>query len=90
VVGRGRLGLVYVYGHFPWLAGVTVFGVATKLVIAEAGYPGLGGGARWTLAGGVPPVAFVSVVAFGVLGQLLLEAFTVRVGAASVVEPSGG
>jgi len=38
-------------------------------------------------AGGhIPPLWFVAIVAIAVLGQLLLEAFTVRAGAASIVE----
>ena len=53
VVGRGALGLVYVYGHFPLLAGVAAFGVGTKLAITEAAQPGLSAGTRWALAGGI-------------------------------------
>ncbi len=131
VVGRGVLGLVYVYGHFPLLAGVAAFGVGTKLAITQAGQPGLGAGSRWALAGGigvfalslaaihigaewtsmrdrtflgrlglaactltlaaaggrVPPVWFVAALAAAVMGQLLLEAFTVRAGAATVFDP---
>jgi low temperature requirement protein LtrA len=131
VVGRGVLGLVYVYGHFPLLAGVCAFGVGTKLAITEATHPNLPPGTRWALAGGVaafagalaalhlgaewttirdrtflsrnllvvlalclavaggglPPLVFVGALALAVVGQLLLEAFTPRVGAASVVGP---
>ena len=131
MVGRGALGLVYVYSHFPLLAGVAAFGEGTKLAIAQAGQPSLAAGTRWALAGGIaafalslaalhigaewtsvrdrsfvgrivlgalaltlavaggriPPAWFVAVVAAAVLAQLLLEAFTVRAGAASTVDP---
>jgi low temperature requirement protein LtrA len=134
VVGRGVLGLVYVYGHFPLLAGVAAFGEGTKLAITEAAQPGLAAGTRWALAGGIAAFAlslaalhigaewtsmrdrtflgriglaavtlalaaagaqlaavwFVLAVAIAVLGQLLLEAFTVRAGAASIVDPVKG
>ena len=53
VVGRGRLGLVYVYAHFPLLAGVASFGAGTKLAVTEAARPALQAGARWALAGGI-------------------------------------
>ncbi len=130
VVGRGVLGLVYVYSHFPLLAGVALSGEGTKLAITEAARPGLEAGARWALAGGVgafalslaaihlgaewtslrdrtflsrivlaiavlvlaatgaaiPPLGFVLLLAAALLGQLLLEAFTVRTGAATVVQ----
>jgi low temperature requirement protein LtrA len=131
VVGRGVLGLVYVYSHFPLLVGVSAFGVGAKLAITEAGQPGLGTGARWALAGGIgafalalavvhlgaewtsthdrtfigrillallaitlaaaggaiPPVVFAALLALGVFAQLMLEAFTARVGAATVIDP---
>jgi low temperature requirement protein LtrA len=131
VLGRGRLGLVYLYAHFPLLAGVAMFGAGTKLAITEASHAGLTVGVRWALAGGVAafalalalvhigaewtsprdrtfqgrialavfalglaalgahiaPLAFVLLLAAAVLGQLLLEAFTFPVGAASVWEP---
>ena len=57
VVGRGVLGLIFVYGHFPLLAGVAAFGAGTKLAVTDAGQPGLGPGARWTLAGGIAAFA---------------------------------
>jgi low temperature requirement protein LtrA len=57
VVGRGVLGLIFVYGHFPQLAGVAAFGAGTKLVVTDAGQPGLGPGARWALAGGIAAFA---------------------------------
>ncbi|MDQ6915942.1 MAG: low temperature requirement protein A, partial [Actinomycetota bacterium] len=53
VIGRGLLGLVYMYGHFPLLAGVAVVGVGTKLAIHGAGAEHLTGGARWALGGGI-------------------------------------
>jgi low temperature requirement protein LtrA len=131
VVGRGVLGLIFVYGHFPLLAGVAAFGEGTRLAITEAAQPGLGAGTRWALAGGVgafalslaalhigaertslrdgtflgrlclttfaltlaaagngiAPLAFVALVAAAVLAQLLLEAVTVREGAATALEP---
>jgi low temperature requirement protein LtrA len=131
VVGRGVLGLIFVYAHFPLFAGVAAFGAGTRLAITEAGGPALGAGTRWALAGGIgafglslavvhlgaewtslrdrtflgrvllttfvlilaatggwiAPLAFVGLVAAAVLAQLLLEAFTVRTGAATVLEP---
>jgi low temperature requirement protein LtrA len=130
VVGRGALGLVYVYSHFPLLAGVAAFGAGTKLAVSEAARPALHAGARWALAGGIgtfalalavihvgaewtslrdrtfigrlalaaiafvlaatastiAPAAFAVILAAVTLGQLLLEAFTPRGGAASIVE----
>jgi low temperature requirement protein LtrA len=131
VLGRGTLGLTYLYGHFPLLAGVAAFGAGTKLAITHAAQAGLDAGVRWALAGGVAafalslalfyigaewtsprdrtflgrvalaallitlaaagagvaPLAFVALVAAAVLGQLILEAFTYPLGAASVWEP---
>ena len=134
VVGRGALGLIYVYAHFPLLAGVSAFGVGTKLAITEATHAELATATRWALAAGIgafalalatihlgaewtttrdrtfvsrnglavlalclafaggalPPFAFVGILALAVVGQLLLEAFTPRQGAASVIEPHTG
>jgi low temperature requirement protein LtrA len=131
VVGRGALGLVYVYSHVPLFAGVAALGAGTKLAVIHASHPGLGAGIRWALAGGVgafalslaaihlgaewtslrdrtflgrvalavfalalatagggiSPPLFAALLAAGVLGQLLLEAFTPRFGSASVYEP---
>jgi low temperature requirement protein LtrA len=131
VLGRGLLGLIYLYGHFPLLAGVAAFGAGTKLAITQAAHQGLGASPRWALAGGVAafelalglfhigaewtspldptfiarlviaalaivlaaagggvaPLAFVGLVAAGVLSQLLLEAFTFPEGAATIWEP---
>lgn len=38
--------------------------------------------------GGIAPLVFAGLVSAAVLGQLLLEAFTPRVGAATVYEPA--
>jgi low temperature requirement protein LtrA len=57
VVGRGVLGLVFVYSHFLLLAGVAAFGEGTRLAIVDATRPGLSAGARWAVAGGL--AAFV-------------------------------
>jgi low temperature requirement protein LtrA len=62
VVGRGVLGLVFVYSHFPLLAGIAVFGAGTKLAITHAAHPGLEAGARWALAGGVGAFALALAV----------------------------
>ena len=130
VVGRGALGLVYVYSHFPLLAGVAALGAGTKLAITHAAQAGLAAGIRWALAGGVgafalslailhvgaewtsprdrtfigrialaafaialaaagggiAPVVFVGLLTAAVFGQLMLEALTPRVGAATVFE----
>jgi low temperature requirement protein LtrA len=53
VVGRGSLGLVFVYSHFPLLAGVAAVGAGTKLAITHADAGGLGAGARWAIGGGL-------------------------------------
>jgi low temperature requirement protein LtrA len=53
VVGRGLLGLVYLYAHFPLLAGVTAVGAGTKLAIIHADAARLGAGARWAIGGGL-------------------------------------
>jgi len=57
VLGRGLLGLVYLYGHPLLLAGVAMFGAGTKLAITEAADAGLTTGARWALAGGIAAFA---------------------------------
>jgi len=131
VVGRGTLGLVFVYGHFPLYPGIAAFSAGTTLAITHVHQPALGAGARWALAGGLAafalalavihiaaewtsmrdrsfvgrlvlvtvlvalaafgsalsPLVFVLLVMAGLLGQLLLEAFTFPTGAASVLEP---
>ncbi len=53
VVGRGLLGLVYVYAHIPLLAGVAAIGAGTKLAITHADAASLGAGARWAIGGGL-------------------------------------
>jgi low temperature requirement protein LtrA len=53
VLGRGVLGLVFLYSHIPLLAGVAAFGAGTKLAITHAADPGLMAGARWALGGGI-------------------------------------
>jgi low temperature requirement protein LtrA len=53
VVGRGVLGLVFVYVHFPLLAGIAALGAGTKLAITHADAPALGAGARWAISGGL-------------------------------------
>ena len=40
VVGRGALGLIFVYVHFTLLAGVAAFGEGTKLAVMQAAQPG--------------------------------------------------
>lgn len=52
-VGRGLIGLVYVYAHFPLLAGVAAIGAGMRLAITHAGAATLGAGARWAIAGGL-------------------------------------
>jgi low temperature requirement protein LtrA len=93
VVGRGALGLIFVYGHFPLLAGVAAFGAGTRLVVAEAGHAGLSAGARWALAGGIAAFA-LSLALFHVaaestslrdrtyLGRVGLAAFALLLAAA--------
>jgi low temperature requirement protein LtrA len=53
VVGRGMLGLVFVYSHFPLLAGTAAVGAGTKIAISHADAPALGAGARWAISGGL-------------------------------------
>ena len=129
VVGRGALGLIYVYAHFPLLASVVVLGEGMKLALAHASVVQIHAATRWALAGGIAafslslgalhlgaewttmrdrsflgrlalgvfalglaviganldPVPFTLILSGAVLGQLLLEAFTPRSGAASAV-----
>jgi low temperature requirement protein LtrA len=93
VVGRGVLGLVFVYGHFPLLAGVAAFGEGTRLAITEAAQPALGAGVRWALAGGVAAFALsLAVLHIGAewtsprdpifLGRIGLAAFALTLAAA--------
>ena len=62
VLGRGVLGIVYLYGHFPLFAGVTAFGAGTKLAITHANEPGLEAGMRWALAGGIAGFALALAI----------------------------
>ncbi len=57
VLGRGVLGVIYIYAHFPLLAGVAMFGAGTKLAITHAADPALGASARWALGGGIAAFA---------------------------------
>ena len=57
VVGRGALGLIFVYAHFSLLGGVAAFGEGTKLAIMDAAGPSISAGARWAMAGGVAAFA---------------------------------
>jgi low temperature requirement protein LtrA len=93
VVGRGVLGLFFVYGHFPLLAGVAAFGEGTKLAITHAADPGLGAGARWALAGGIGAFALsLAVLHIGAewtslrdrtfLGRIALAALALTLAAA--------
>jgi low temperature requirement protein LtrA len=93
VVGRGVLGLIFVYAHFPLLAGVTAFGEGTRLAITEAAGPGLDAGTRWALAGGIGAFALsLAVLHMGAewtslgdgtfLGRLWLATFVLILAAA--------
>jgi low temperature requirement protein LtrA len=62
VLGRGVLGIVYLYGHFPLFAGVTAFGAGTKLAITHANEPALEAGMRWALAGGIAAFALALAI----------------------------
>ena len=66
VVGRGTLGLVFVYGHFPLYPGIAAFAAGTTLAITDVDHAGLGPGARWALAGGL--AAFALALAVGHIG----------------------
>ena len=92
VVGRGVLGLVYVYSHFLLLAGVGLFGVGSALVVPEATRAGLTAAARWALAGGLSGFALsLAAVHIGAewttmsdrtfISRLLLAAFALSLAA---------
>jgi len=53
VVGRGVLGLVFIYAHFPLLGGVAAVGAGIKIAITQADAASLGAGARWAISGGL-------------------------------------
>jgi low temperature requirement protein LtrA len=92
VVGRGTLGLVFLYGHFPLFSGIAAFAAGTTLAITHADQPGLEAGARWALAGGLAAFALsLAVLHIGAewtslqdrtfLGRLALVAFLVLLAA---------
>ncbi|MFL5896269.1 MAG: low temperature requirement protein A [Thermoleophilaceae bacterium] len=131
VLGRGLLGLVFVYTHFLLLAGVAALGAGLKVAIKHSHAAHLSPGARWAVCGGaaayllalailhlaaewttrsdrafvsrlvlsglmvvlastggaLAPTVFMSLVAAGLLTQLVLEALTYPSGAASVWVP---
>ena len=131
-VGRGRWGLVFVYGHFFLWAGTALLGVGTELAIAHATDGQLDAGVRWAaslgvasylmalsvihlaaewttprdpvllgrtavatlallvaaLGAGLPPVVFMTLLVLPTAAQLVVEALTAPVGAASVWAPS--
>ncbi len=62
VVGRGVLGLVYLYAHIPLFPGVVAFGAGTKLAIVEANHAALEPGARWAFAGGIAAFALALAI----------------------------
>jgi low temperature requirement protein LtrA len=62
VVGRGALGLVFVYGHFPLYPGIAAFAAGTTLAITNVDQPNLGAGARWGLAAGLAAFALALAV----------------------------
>jgi low temperature requirement protein LtrA len=62
VVGRGTLGLVFVYGHFPLYPGIAAFAAGTTLAITHVDQPSLEAGARWALAGGLAAFALALAV----------------------------
>jgi low temperature requirement protein LtrA len=66
VVGRGTLGLVFVYGHFPLYPGIAAFAAGTTLAITDVDQASLEAGARWALTGGL--AAFALALAFVHLG----------------------
>jgi low temperature requirement protein LtrA len=100
VVGRGPLGLVYVYSHFPLLAGVAAFGAGTRLAVSGAARPALHAGARWALAGGVGAFALaLALIHVGAewtslrdrtfVGRLVLAAIATALGAGGgVIAPT--
>ena len=62
VVGRGMLGLVYLYAHIPLFPGIAAFGAGTKLAIIHADDATLIPGARWALAGGIAAFALALAI----------------------------
>jgi low temperature requirement protein LtrA len=86
VVGRGVLGLIYVYSHFPLLAGLAAFGAGTKLAVVAAAQPGLGPGTRWALAGGIGTFALaLALIHIGAEQTSLRDrTFLTRIGLAAL------
>jgi low temperature requirement protein LtrA len=92
VVGRGSLGLVFLYGHFPLFPGVAAFAAGTTLAINQAHQSSLEPGARWALAGGLAAFALsLAVMHIGAewtslrdrtfLGRLVLAALLIALAA---------
>ena len=88
VVGRGTLGLVFVYGHFPLYPGIAAFAAGTTLAITHADQAALEPGGRWAIAGGLAVFALaLALVHLGAewtsmrdrtfLGRLVLVTFLV-------------
>jgi low temperature requirement protein LtrA len=95
VVGRGTFGLVFLYGHFPLLAGIAAFSAGTTLAVTHADQAALEAGARWALAGGLAAFALsLAVLHLGAewtsmrdrtfLGRLMLVAVLVALAALGV------
>jgi low temperature requirement protein LtrA len=66
VVGRGALGLVFLYGHFPLYPGIAAFAAGTTLAITHVDAGSLEPGARWAISGGL--AAFTLALALIHLG----------------------
>jgi low temperature requirement protein LtrA len=62
VVGRGTLGLVFVYGHLPLYPGIGAFAAGTTLAITQVDQSNLEAGARWALAAGLAAFALALAV----------------------------
>jgi low temperature requirement protein LtrA len=66
VIGRGTLGLIYLYGHFLLFPGVAAFAAGTTLAVTHANQGALEAGARWAIAGGLAAfVLSLSVIHLG-------------------------
>jgi low temperature requirement protein LtrA len=92
VVGRGTLGLVFAYGHFPLFPGVAAFAAGTTLAITHADRSSLEAGARWALDGGLAAfllslaiihigAEWTSLVDRAFLGRLVLAVLLVALAA---------
>jgi low temperature requirement protein LtrA len=93
VLGRGVLGLVYLYAHFPLFAGLAAYGAGTKLAITHADDAALEAGARWAQAGGIAAFALaLAMLHMGAewtsprdrtfIGRLVLAALMIALAAA--------